>query len=155
MKVWKTMMVLGIIGLLLSFNSRAEPIHESISCHIDNIFFEANSEPLLGQVLVANSVTNRTEHPTRWGDTACETIYQPKQYSWTEYSARQLHNFKDTERVGYEAIHSNIGTILSYGEVPGFEGVNHYLRCDHKDRVSWWKDMDFLGQVGAHCFYRD
>lgn len=154
MKVWKLCMVLGIVGVLLSFGAKAS-MREELQCHTDNVFFEANSESLLGQVLVANSVENRTATAKRWGDTDCETIYQKKQYSWTEFNARQLREFKQKEAAGYKAIQESMDKILGYGPVPGFEGVNHYLRCDSRKPGGWWESMEFLGQVGAHCFYRD
>lgn len=148
--------IMAIVGVaLLATSARAEPIEDSIQCHIDNIFYEGNSESLLGQTLIAQTVKNRTANPKRWGKTDCETIYQPSQFSWTLLSAKQLHDFKEAEIAGYMAIKENIGKILSAGPVPGFEGVNHYLRCDSRDGTRWEDDMEFLGQVGAHCFYKD
>lgn len=155
MKVWKALIVLGIIGLVLSNKSAKASVYEDIQCHIDNVFYEANSEEFLGQVLVANSVMNRTATENRWGSTDCDTIYQRLQYSWTRLSAQVLYDFKQYEIEGYTIIQENIIEILTHGPVKGFEGVNHYLRCDSRKPGGWWESMEFLGQVGAHCFYRD
>lgn len=143
-----------LITLLFGCEKAEAHVGDDIQCHIDNIFFEGNSEPFLGKVLIANTVKNRTADK-RWGKTDCETIYQPKQFSWTELTARQLREFKDRENKGYRFIKDNIGEILSYGDVPGFTGVNHYKRCDTSSNSGWENHMVFLGQVGAHCFYRD
>lgn len=155
MKVWKALIVLGIIGLILSSKSANANLYDDIQCHVDNIFYEANSEEFLGHVLVANSVTNRTATKNRWGSTVCGTVYQRLQYSWTRLPARALYDFKQTEIKGYTAIQENIVKILTHGPVKGYEGVNHYLRCDSRKPGGWWESMEYLGQGGAHCFYRD
>ncbi len=147
--------VVALMTLLVVSQDAKAGMTEDIQCHTDNIFYEANSEDLLGMILVAQSVMNRTERPNRWGPDACSVIYQPSQYSWTLLSAGELHEFRIKEADGYRFIQENIGSILSSGPIPGFSGVNHYLRCDSRRPGGWWESMEFLGQVGAHCFYRD
>lgn len=146
---------IALMTMLVVAQDAKASMADDIQCHVDNIFYEANSEDLLGMVLVANSVMNRTERPKRWGPDACSVIYQYKQYSWTLLSAGELHEFKRKEAKGHRQIKANIGKILSHGPVLGFEGVNHYLRCDSRKPGGWWEDMEFLGQHGAHCFYKD
>lgn len=124
-------------------------------CQLDNIFFEAVGEPLIGQILVANTVKNRLKNPRRWGSTPCEVIYQPSQFSWTAASSHKLKEFKNAEEESYINLALSLENILAYGSVPGFEGVNHFIRCDYRHVVSWENNMVFLGKVGAHCFYRD
>jgi len=140
--------------------AQAEPQEftaEDEQCMIDNIFYEAVSEPLLGQILVAEVVKNRT-NDERWGDTICETIYQPEQFSWTLIPVYKLWAFKQENIEDYTAIATamaNSDIFMSADAPAGFEGVNHYLRCDAKSPERWEDKMEFLGQVGAHCFYRD
>lgn len=147
--------VVALMTMLVVAQDAKANMADDIQCHTDNIFYEANSEDLLGMVLVANSVMNRTKNPERWGPDSCSVIYQPYQYSWTLLRAGDLHEFKQREAEGYRYIKANIGVILSHGPVLGFGGVNHYLRCDSRKPGGWWEDMQFLGQHGAHCFYKD
>lgn len=137
--------------------AQAEPQEftpEAQQCMIDNIFYEAKSEPLLGQILIAEVVKNRTAD-RRWGDTICETIYQRAQFSWTFLPAYKLWAFKQEFIHDYADIVANSSIIMSASTPTGFEGVNHYLRCDAKSPEGWEDNYIFLGQVGAHCFYRD
>ena len=151
---WFSMVVMLVMVLAYSQDSKAG-LAEEIQCHTDNIFYEANSEDLIGMILVAQSVINRTERPKRWGPDSCSVIYQKSQYSWTLLDGRALHEFRIKEAAGYRFIQENIGVILSSGPIPGFRGVNHYLRCDSRKPGGWWERMEFLGQHGAHCFYKD
>lgn len=147
----------GAIALATLTVAQVEPQEftaEDEQCMIDNIFFEAVSEPLLGQILVAEVVKNRTKD-RRWGDTICETIYQPEQFSWTLIPVYKLWAFKDENSEDYASVMANSDIFMSADTPVGFEGVNHYLRCDAKSPERWEERMEFLGQVGAHCFYRD
>lgn len=126
-------------------------------CMIDNIFYEAASEPLEGQILVAQTVINRTVTRNRWGSTICETIYERAQFSWTFIPAYKLWRFKTNPKnaEAYARIEANIDFILSIPPVDSYKNVTHYLRCGHSSPEGWEKKFEFLGQVGNHCFYHE
>lgn len=76
-----------IAGLILSYSTPPESIPEpevvkvakivdpkQLACLAKNIYFEAGSEPLLGQAAVARVVMNRIRHG--FGSNPCSVIYQ-------------------------------------------------------------------------------
>lgn len=151
--------ILAVISIIASI-AKAQALEISQAdkqCMIDNIFYEAASESIFGQVLVAQTVINRTATKGRWGSTICETVYEKEQFSWTLLSAYRLWHFKKDSRnaKAYAAITANIDFILSIPSVPGYENVTHYLRCDHSSPEGWEKRLKFLGQLESHCFYSE
>lgn len=122
---------------------------DDLKCMTDNLYFEAAGEPILGQAMVGHSVINRVKD-SRWKDSVCGVIYQPKQYSWTLSPTKEIDDFKT-----YQFLESLAFTLLSNMDSQEATGVTNYLRCDVRDKVDWWKDMTFLGRIGDHCFYKD
>ncbi|AHK11931.1 endolysin [Vibrio phage CHOED] len=123
--------------------------YEDLQCLTDNIYFEARGEPILGQVMVGLSVLNRV-NDTRWPNTVCKVVYQRKQYSWT---LERKAPIKD--RKTYLLINDLAYTLLVNKDQQYSFNVTNYLRCDWRDKVDWWKEMEFIGQIGEHCFYSD
>lgn len=119
-----------------------------LKCFTDNLYHEARGEPILGLVLVGESVINR-KNDKRWPSTICKVIYQPKQYSWTSLP---LKKHKDEKL--YKLLEDLAYIMLSKPTLENTTGINHYLRCDIRDKVDWWEEMEFLGAVGNHCFYK-
>lgn len=141
-------MVLSML-LLISLPTLAKlpPSEADVSCLAENIYWEARGEPVLGQVWVAKSVLDRKADP-RWPDSVCGVVFDPKQYSWTLEERRPIldkSSFKLAQEVAMAALEGRI-------DVPP---LNHYLRCDWMDRPNtwWWKKMDFVGQIGNHCYF--
>lgn len=120
-----------------------------LRCMTDNLYFEAAGEPILGQAMVGHSVINRVKD-SRWKDSVCEVIYQPKQYSWTSSPDKEIDDFRT-----YQFLESLAYTLLANMDAKEATGVTNYLRCDHRKEVDWWKSMTFLGRIGDHCFYKD
>ena len=46
------------------------------------LYFEARSEPIIGQLAVAQVILNRVA-ASQWPDTICKVVWQPYQFSWT------------------------------------------------------------------------
>ena len=155
--VWVHAAALAVLASQVIAIEPQEFSAEDKQCMIDNVFYEGASEPELGHILIVQTVKNRTANPKRWGNTICETIYERAQFSWTFIPAYKLWAFKnDPDNADeYAAIVENIDNLLSAPTPVGFEGVTHYLRCDSKSPEGWEDDFVFLGQVGAHCFYRE
>lgn len=144
----KYLLLLLLLFPLVAFGS--SPVSsDDLKCLTDNLYFEAAGEPIAGQALVGHSVINRAKD-SRWKDTICGVVYQRKQYSWTQEPTKEIDDFKT-----YQFLESMAYTLLSNQDAEEATGVTNYLRCDVRDKVDWWKDMTFLGQVGAHCFYKD
>ena len=78
---------LALAGLLLSFSANADifngaPPESAISCMAKNIYFEAKSQPLVGQLAVGLVVLNRVKSKS-WPNEICKVIYEgPIRESW-------------------------------------------------------------------------
>lgn len=135
---------------LVSYGS-SQVSYEDLRCLTENIYFESRGEPILGQAMVGHSVLNRVKD-RRWKSTVCEVVYQRKQYSWTLEKKRPIKDM-----ASYKMISDLAYTLLSNRDFEESTGVTNYLRCDIRETMKdkWWQRMTFLGQVGAHCFYRE
>lgn len=125
-----------------------------LRCASDAVFHESAGQPELGQELVFRSIQNRASD-THWeADTYCKVVHQPKQYSFTLWSYATQQQHKERYPDEYIKIESSVSQWENLPPPEKYQGVNHYLRCDVRDRVSWWKSMEFLGEIGDHCFYK-
>lgn len=68
-----------------AFRDLPEHLQEEVRCLAQNIYFEARSEPLEGQIAVAHVTLNRTESPM-FPQTICGVVKQTRknvcQFSW-------------------------------------------------------------------------
>lgn len=157
-----TLMVFAFCAMLLSsLPTRADELKrvttESIKqqlCITDALFHEARSEPPLGKLLVIRTILNRADDPHWKASTPCEVVYQYAQFSFTFLSKSELNQRKFNEIYEWIDLLKYVNLTEFVEDPKGFEGVNHYLVCDWRERTSWDDNMTFLGQVGAHCFYR-
>lgn len=141
-----TLLLLSLWSTLAHSKSYTD---KDLKCLTDNIYWESQGEPVLGMVWVAKSVLDRKED-RRWEDTICGVVYEPKQYSWTSEPSKPIRYtkaYKLSQEVATAALEGRI-------DVPE---LNHYLRCDwmEKPNTWWWKKMNFVGQIGHHCFFND
>lgn len=96
------------------------------------VYAESNTEPLEGQIAVAQVVLNRVRSES-FPDTVSEVIYQERQFSTAPILSRVTPN-----ETNYEAVDAAFET-----EVVPYE-VLYFSRGAENDRV--W------GQIGAHVF---
>jgi len=121
-----------------------------LTCLAVAIFFEARAEPIEGMEAVANVIINRVED-SRYPDTVCDVVWEPKQFSWThdgltdDPEAHTGHQDKlawvTSQRVAKEALQGNLMGITS----------THY----HAEYVLpfWTNVYSKDGVVGTHVFY--
>lgn len=124
-------------------------ITAAVVCMALNIYFEARSEPLVGQLGTAHTVMNRMASP-KYPDDACSVIYQHKQYSW--YSDGKSDKPKDTTAYLEATILAQ--RVLAGDTLDITEGAMWY----HADYVEpYWADpqhVEFVVKLGKHLFYR-
>ncbi len=96
------------------------------------VYAESNTEPIEGQIAVAQVVLNRVRSES-FPDTVSEVIYQERQFSTASILGRVTPN-----ETNYEAVDAAFET-----EVVPYE-VLYFSRGAENDRV--W------GQIGAHVF---
>lgn len=154
-----------IVTFLAKYDGTKEELYSrdanpEMYCLAENIYFESRADNLAGQVAVADVVLNRV-HDDRYPNTVCEVVRQgryhesgqPKrnqcQFSWwCDGKPEDIHN-KDAWRTAQEIAYK----MLEYELYRGItEGSTHY----HATYVdpSWNKQMQLIGRIGAHIFYR-
>jgi len=109
-----------------------------------NIYHEARSEPQIGQLAVAYVTLNRAE---RKNQSIRQVVTAPHQFSWTSQKKSYFPNdqkaFMDCLQVAW----------ISMVTPDSTSGATFYHRYDI--HPGWDKSMTFVGQYGAHWFYKD
>jgi len=84
-----------IIGLVLgtALIAQAAPLDLETQCLARNIYHEARGEPWQGKMAVAIVTLNRTEH-WRFPNTICKVVYQPGQFTWTQYRNLRIYEIR-------------------------------------------------------------
>ena len=121
-------------------------------CLALNVFFEARTEPVMGQLAVIEVTMNRVESRS-YPDTVCDVVWDRKQFSWT-----------------HDGVHDD-PTRMSYLDKLAWEDttalVDAYLHGDidmpssgatmyHADYVNpyWTSSYTPVAKVGSHIFYK-
>jgi len=124
---------------------------DDVTCLARNIYFEARSESVLGQHMVAWTTLNRVKHK-KWRATVCGVVYQRKQFSWT---------IKYSKNKAYSKLAYNRAVLIAkdtlYEFYTGGKDLSNGALFYHADYVS--PDWDFskltlLAQVDTHIFYK-
>jgi spore germination cell wall hydrolase CwlJ-like protein len=114
----------------------------SLLCLALNIYFEARGEDLDAQLLVAESVINRSIDRNQ---SICDVVYDDDQYSWTtdgrSDKPRDMEAFAVASSIAQQAID---GDHLH-------SGVTHYHEASIHPH--WADDLKVLGRYGNHIFY--
>ena len=123
-------------------------------CMALNIFFEARSEPVQGQIAVAEVTLNRVASDD-YPNTICEVVLQENsqgcQFSWWcdgKSDSPKEHNSFQTSK-------SLAKLMIDDGQYISVVGKNatHYHTDDIKPY--WADDMVKVEQVGKHIFYAE
>ncbi len=130
------------------------PIVSETDCLALNIYWEARSEPRLGQVAVAAVTLNRVADPG-FPDTVCGVVRQGEergrnlcQFSW------HCDGLDDRPRNPAAWQHAQrLARLALAGQLPDPTGGALWF---HSDQVhpDWTGDMTRIGQIGTHIFYR-
>ena len=114
-------------------------------CMLKNIYHEARGEGVVGMQAVAAVTLNRA---AQTGKTICDTVYAPKQFSWTNTAkGRNKPITGDTATVYAVVAQAMSGTMQ---DITG--GATHY----HTKKVKpiWRKSLDKIAIINNHIFYR-
>lgn len=123
-------------------------------CLATAVYFEARSEPLSGQVAVAQVVLNRVADPS-YPDSICEVVYENDhrrnacQFSFAcdglPETALEAKAWEQAKKVSDEV-------------VAGQAKVQHVATATHYHAIYvdpyWAPSMQRLMKIGAHVFYR-
>ncbi len=121
-------------------------IAAELACLILAVYWEARSEPIAGQVAVAQVVMTRVAHDS-WPDTVCEVIHDPAQFSFY-WDGRSETMRNETA----ELIATLVASAVVAGSVHGdLKGATHY----HANYVSpEWPRLELVTVIGTHLFYK-
>jgi spore germination cell wall hydrolase CwlJ-like protein len=121
---------------------------ETLTCLALNVYHEARSDDVLGQLAVAQVTLNRVASG-RYPDTVCDVVWDHKQFSWTHDGKsdkpKEPRAWKHAQAVAYMALND-------MARVPELTPeVLHY----HADWVTpyWAKGKQPVARVGSHIFY--
>lgn len=130
-----------------------------IKCLADNIYFEAKSEPLEGQLAVAEVTLNRVEHP-QYPKTVCGVVWQQNkdrrtgkkvaQFSWTLDGKPDVPRSKET----YEQIYALAEEVLLYGMDSAIVGPEALFYHATYVKPRWSRSMVKVMRIGNHIFYQ-
>ena len=129
-------------------------------CLALNIYYEARSSNRADRMAVADVVINRVKH-TYYPNTICEVVKQGVQnadgsmkrnkcqFSWYCDGRSDTPNNEDA---GVEAQMIAYNMLVHSDSLGITEGSTHY----HADYVSprWARDLQLVGRIGVHIFYR-
>ena len=124
----------------------------ALMCMALNIFFEARSEPIQGQIAVAEVTLNRVASDD-YPNTICEVVLQENsqgcQFSWWCDGKSDLPK----EHNSFQTSKSLAKLMIDDGQYISVVGKNvtHYHTDDIKPY--WSDDMVKVEQVGKHIFY--
>lgn len=152
------------------FKSSTQPVEEvkiidykQLKCLADNIFFEANGEPIEGQAAVARVVLNRLQHG--FASTICNVVYQTKTITKIDDYSLETVNEKhcqfhwvcegkrnpNTNSFGYK---KSLEVALEVLEKDMYSDIipEHVLYF-HNTTVNPDVKKTYKKQIGNHIFY--
>ena len=136
-------------------------ISAAVMCLAMNIYHEARSEPLAGQLAVGYSTMNRVSDE-RYPDTVCEVVYQAKYNAWDDKNPIRhrcqyswfCDGMSDVPTDDQAMMDSTIlAQKIYYGVGIDFSGgATHY----HATYVNpfWASDMEVVLTINQHIFYK-
>lgn len=116
-------------------------------CLARAVYFEARSEPLEGQLAVADVVLNRVASP-RYPDTICEVVVQRAQFSFIRRG--KFPEVDRTSNAWRKAV-----AIAEIARKDIVDEVSDRVLWYHADYVApvWRHRLTREAQIGAHIFY--
>ena len=132
------------IGTLAPTNP-VEARFTDIDCLARNIYHEARSESLEGQIAVAQVTVNRVRS-NKGGNTVCKVVYAPSQFSWTLHKPKTIRDRKAWRA----ALDVSRAVLTKSVPLPDFNAQYYHTR---QVRPSWAKNKQIVAVIGNHIFY--
>jgi hypothetical protein len=128
------------------------------SCLATAIYFEARSEPALGQLAVANVIINRAKTPT-YPSTICGVVFQGSNHFNACQFSFACDGKSDVPQAGRAWRNATaianlllpLGKKKKYEEFMFVSTATHYHAVEVEPR--WAKSLSKLNQIGRHIFY--
>ena len=126
-------------------------------CLAQAIYFEARSEPRIGQLAVADVVLNRVKSSV-YPSTICEVVFQGServtgcQFSFTCDGSMDGVSLTSRNRKWRES-QDLAGSIMAGLHIPVSREATHY-HADYIDDPVWAERLSPTAKIGTHKFYR-
>jgi spore germination cell wall hydrolase CwlJ-like protein len=177
MPAWQTCLWFGLSALALllavAATARAEPVslaaltapsgaaleiadsNRELDCLALNIYWEARSEPLVGQLAVASVVLNRVADPA-FPDTICDVVMEGAergrhrcQFSW--------HCDGEKDEPGNRAAWESALRVAHLAFDGHYDDPSRGALWYHSAgvRPAWSRNMAVIARIGGHLFYRE
>jgi len=137
----------GIVAALCLATGIAQA--DDIECLAKNIYFEARNQPYEGQLAVALVTMNRV-YNSKFPDTVCEVVYQPKQFSW------YWDGLSDIPREGEAWANSIYLAVEVYVRYKWMDdSVKNTLFFKREDTPSrYFNSLTHIVTIGDHEFFK-
>jgi spore germination cell wall hydrolase CwlJ-like protein len=119
-------------------------IAASVLCLAQVLYYEARSESVEGQLLVAEVVLNRTVSE-EFSNSTCGVVYQEGQFSWARDPPEILE-----EKEWLAAVQLASEILQGGQELLGTEALYFHSGSPEK----FFNSRELLGQYGQHTFYK-
>ncbi len=125
--------------------ARVREFHaRSLDCLARNVYYEARSESLAGQVA---EVTMNRKASLGYPKTVCEVVYQKDAFSWTGMRSLETPAGLAWQRA------VRVASDVYYQQRPReLHGALHYHAT--YVRPDWSSEKERIGRIGRHVFYR-
>ena len=127
---------------------------EDLYCLQQNVYFEARNQSTIGQRAVAWVTLNRVES-SRYPNTICGVVWQPKQFSWTHDNLSDSPGTNAIEQQAWNRAGLIARSVIrkwAYEIDSPVESATMF----HASYVSpYWSDSyDKVAQIDDHIFYQ-
>lgn len=117
-----------------------------IICLAENIYHEARSESVKGQIAVAQVTLNRAKHPSTFRSSICGVVYEKAQFSWTLDKTKKIKDYKTWQKT--VALAESI--LQGYNHIPNFNALYYHTAAI---KPHWSKTKQIATKIGSHVFY--
>jgi spore germination cell wall hydrolase CwlJ-like protein len=125
----------------------AEP-ETDLECLAKNIYYEAAFESLKGKKAIAQVTINRLK-TKRWGNTICDVVYAPAQFSWTLKDDNHKPQGKEwivSQQVAYDFLAKGVTLSVLKDSI--------MYHADYISPPVWASKKYKVTQIGQHIFYK-
>ncbi len=138
----------NFLVIITASNEKIKHNSLDVFCMAKNIYHEARSENMLGQLAVAQVTLNRLKSK-RYPNTICKVVLQRKQFSWA--NKRSLRWTHPRGTAWTDAKHIAKQVITGGVRVSGLDNALFYHTTAIKPR--WMKPEAKVATIGTHIFY--
>jgi len=142
-----------------NFHHMTVDARDSVDCLAQNMYFEARSEPTLGQIAVAMVTINRVKSED-FPDNICDVVEQRVkrvcQFSWYCQKKPKYIYTKKLLTTDNNSLYNDIHrlALLVYANYDRLKDPTHGSTFYHADYVSPnWPNVKKVATIGRHIFY--